>query len=160
MLFLCIIPSVAYAHPADHPCPAGLFSQDGCQPRTLATHLDNDEFNAAHQAYWHCRRHLETDGLIELGKCVGALQAEGALLGLNLLPTTEEESLLSYMDIVPAMPDMDLVDSPDISRNVAQADAHTEACEITRGITAAVILQCEQKKSWIEAQLKKKLRRR
>lgn len=105
LIFVLLLPVVAFAHDADNLCPAGT-EPFGCQPAEPHLQLDDPDFAACHKTYWHHRRELEAV-VRDYGACLASIWAlETWNYGQATYPVLYP-TVLNYWDIIPAHPVVD-----------------------------------------------------
>lgn len=101
LALLLLVPSVAFAHPVDLPCPQG---GEACQEPQAHLGLSDPEFFECHREYWHHRRQVN-ETIRKYSQCIGAVNEQHRLRGWP--PVEPNETVLNYWDVIPAHPVVD-----------------------------------------------------
>ena len=134
-LLVLLAVNVAHAHPVDR--------DKAAQPQ-FNMGASGEPFRECHDNYWHERRTLVRDFMLEYAKCVGQVQAYRNLLyGEPYSATPGTPDIMNYWDVVPSHPIVDLWDQPSVRMFICQVE--TAAAEATKYVwTIAHINTCKQ----------------
>lgn len=156
LMFLLLLPALAWAHPEDDLCVPPKDSDDGCQPAVHALMFDNDLFHAAVKSFQHCKRLLVAEDTVRMAECVGSNRLLSAMLRKNYNIPANQLAFLSYWEVIPSYPELDKLDTGSVFLNVLQASQQIAACLLTRAVVSQEIDKCETQ----QASLYRECRRR